>query len=307
MTGGTAGARAFAAAAETPALWRRARNLKSLCTAGLALGLSVTACVLPAEADSGLTRFNCVPNRDQFSIWTVPAGVSEVTVNLVGAAGGAYRGRTGLAGKGANMTITVEVQAGDQLWAQAGCAGSRSTPYGFGRGGARGDSYWAFDGARGGGGSVVGFYTPTRTSVIAVAGGGGAAGGGDNHGIGGGNGGNAGAATGGAPWALAGTAGTGGGGGHAGAAACEATPNGGAGDSQGFISSFGAGGGGGGGGYSPTGGGGCGGGHGTTQRAAAGGGGGGASYIDTAKAELAQIVPTSTGDGQVNLIYEIIP
>lgn len=278
------------------------RLVVAICALGLGVAGSMTA--QPAVAD--VVQFGCAGN--EFSVWTVPAGVSELTINLVGAGGGAHRSSTGRGGKGANMTISTTVQPGDQLWAEVGCAGTRSTPYGLGRGGARGDSYWTFDGARGGGGTAVGFYESTRSGLVAAAGGGGGAGGSDSHGIGGGNGGNAGVALGGAPWAQPGTAGSGGGSGHGGAAACENSNNGGAGDSQGFFSSQGAGGGGGGGGYSAEGrGGGCGGGHGTSEGAAAGGGGAGASYVDTSQAVLSQIVSSNTGDGQVSFIYEIIP
>ncbi|MGH9034038.1 MAG: PE family protein, partial [Acidimicrobiia bacterium] len=73
--------------------------------------------------------------------WTVPAGVTEATFDLLGAQGGAGAGPgdSGTGGKGGRTEATLSVTPGETLGINVGCQGddaSGATPGAGGYGGA---------------------------------------------------------------------------------------------------------------------------------------------------------------------------
>lgn len=214
--------------------------------------------------------------------WTVPAGVTQVYVDIAGAQGGASYGG---GGGGAELTGNISVTPGSTLHIIAGSYGTNGSVYSRGAGG--------------GGGSFV-YTTPDQSGILAAAGGGGGAASNNfpsgastgTSGNGGGNGGGAG-----------GTGGNGGGAGTAGGGGGLLTNGGSAqGGGGGSVASggLGAGGattsyaGGGGGGYS-------GGGGGRYNFSNNGGGGGGGSYFAGSLTGAAAGI--HGGNGIVTLYY----
>lgn len=242
--------------------------------------------------------------------FVVPSGVTTLTVDAVGGAGGAYTGRT--AGKGGRVKCDITVTPGETLSVRAGAAGVSGSGGvaggggGDGLGGASSAGSPPSHGAAGGGGSSG----VRRSSTMLVVGPGG---GGSGRGASGGAGGD-----GGTPSGSAGGSGTspttGGGGGtsSAGGAAGTKSSSGlynGAGvqpATQQAISGGGSGsgfnddgpGGGGGGGYY---GGGAGGNHSTSNSS---GGGGGGSGLSSGVAETIQN-GVNSGDGYVTLTWTV--
>ncbi|WP_051552173.1 glycine-rich protein [Nocardioides sp. URHA0020] len=230
------------------------------------------------------------------SVFTVPAGVTEVEVEAVGAAGGTCYSGNG--GHGASVTAVVSVTAGSQLRvgvgqagpAEATCMGAGTpggTPGGGGAGGPGDPYHGATGGAGGGGASLISLGTgaPTSASALVVAG----AGGGAAYGIAGGDAGSPGAdgdaGGGGAGTQVAGGAGGSPFGGNSTGGVDGSAFFGGAGGHG--DTNNGSGGGGGGGGYFGGGGGG-----GTTNYS--GGGGGGSSYVTPTGDILSEAAPTSS-------------
>ncbi len=228
--------------------------------------------------------------------WVVPAGVTEIGLELAGAQGGhAYGG----GGVGARLAGTVTVTPGATLNIVVGGAGANGVQYQAGSGG--------------GGGSFV-YTTATQAGLLAAAGGGGGAGSnsfptsaslgsvGENGTNGGGAGGSAGAGGQGSPFGSRSLTGGGGGlltsGGNA--VGGQGLAGGAAGGSGARAGGFGGGGGadgsagGGGGGYSGGGGGNFG------QNGEAGGGGGGGSYFS---GTLANSAVDQGGNGIVKITY----
>lgn len=244
--------------------------------------------------------------------WTVPSGITRITVTVRGASGGNVSTATG--GAGATVSTTVSVTPGDTLRLVVGAKGGDGSlggtsnptcPYGNGGSGGRGAGSPAYSGAAGGGYS--GIFVSNSISVanaLVVAGGGG------------------GAALFSATNANGGAAGTSGnasdgvngsgGYGHVGGYGATTSANGSAGtpfDTQAVnpaagtqlnggaggqvTSSSWCGGGGGGAGYY-SGGGGVGGGN------AIGGGGGGTSYVNAGSNTS---YSTNTGNGAVSIVY----
>ena len=191
--------------------------------------------------------------------FTVPAGVSRVTVDAVGGAGGLVGADCGnkSGGRGASVTSSLQVSPGERLEVVVGgrggdgCVGSRGGSGGIGGGAAGGaNNRGSSEGAGGGGASTVSSHSGV---LLVVAGGGGGAAAEARGGDAGGSGANAGSAKGG----EAGTS-SGGGGGGAGCLTDDRGTTGSRG--KGGAGGFGAdGGGGGGGGYFGGGGGGGGG------------------------------------------------
>jgi len=238
------------------------------------------------------------------SSFTVPAGVSSVSVTVIGAAGGGVGtltpGFCGSGGDGAMVSGSFSVAPGEQLavdvGAPGGNCGSGPSPGAGGNGGGASGGSGASGcdncgGAGGGGASSVSSQS-SPSAVLIVAGGGGGGGGGS-----GGSGGAAGAAGTGSPMTGGGGAGTAMQGGAGGAAL---SPGG---VGSGTAGSFGqggaggaalAGGGGGGGGYYG-GGGGAGGGP-------AAGGGGGSSFV-AVDATAVTGVTTSSAAAEVVIAY----
>jgi hypothetical protein len=265
----------------------------SAITLAFALGSSVLTA--PAfAADTATAVFN-TPGAYTF---TVPAGVTSVTITAIGAGGGSTPridssfacGPAGAAGgHGASVTGTFTVAGGQQLLVGVGAPGasvsSCATPsqpgaggYGGGGVGAAGESSDAGGGAGGGGASEVAVAAPSPAfdAPLIVAAGGGGAGGLEGSGGGPTVNGGAGAAAGAAApanWdAAGGGAGTSSGGGIGGSSAAQCSGDG-ANGAPGASGVGGAGaesgGGGGGGGYY-----GGGGGEGDCEEGGAGGGGG---------------------------------
>ncbi len=240
--------------------------------------------------------------------FTVPAGVTQASVVVAGAAGGAgaNQGNGGYAGgEGGSVTATIPVTAGS-LTVSVGQAGSTGGGSTFGGGGAYGTGFTvSVEGASGGGASSV--VQGTSTVVIAGAGGGGAGGapgsgslggaggqsGGNGHnGTGGCNGGNA---TGGGGATQA-TYGLGGIAPNTGCGTSYNGANGGLGSGGGGGNGSGGGGGGGGGGY-------YGGGGGGGSAGAAGGGGGGSSIVSNPIGTPSYVLGSQNGNGQVTLSF----
>jgi len=225
--------------------------------------------------------------------WTVPAGVTQVYVDISGAQGGAAYGG---GGGGAELTGTISVTPGQALHIIAGSVGRNGVQYGAGAGG--------------GGGSFI-YTTADQNGILAAAGGGGGAGSNTfpsaastgTSGMTGGNGGGAGGT--GGNGGAAGTAGGGGGlltnGGSSSGGGGQSVASG---ASGGSGSSYGAGGFGGGGGTSGFAGGGgggySGGGGGRYNSSNNGGGGGGGSFF---AGTLTGAVTGHGGNGIVTLYY----
>lgn len=270
--------------------------LASGIAAGVAVGTlvaSVTIAASPSFATPTDTAQTFAATGGVQS-WTVPAGITQVYVDISGAQGGAsYGGGAG----GAELTGTISVTPGDTLHIIAGSLGHNGAQFGAGAGG--------------GGGSFI-YTTADQSGILAAAGGGGGAGSNrfpfaastGTSGVAGDNGGGAGGTNG--SGGAAGTAGGGGGlltngGSGSNGGGGQAVANGAAGGAGGFYGAGGFGGGGGANGFAGGGGGGySGGGGGTYVNGGAGGGGGGGSYFSGA---LTGAVNNHGGNGFVTLYY----
>ncbi len=114
------------------------------------------------------------PYSGSLQNWTVPTGVTSVTVKLWGAGGG---GSDGSGGSGAFLKGTLTVTPGNTLYIIVGGGGKFSNTAvsagGYGGGGASGGKY----GASGGGYSgIFNTSTPSQASALAIAAGGGGGG-----------------------------------------------------------------------------------------------------------------------------------
>lgn len=227
--------------------------------------------------------------------FTVPAGLTSLTVAATGAAGGSVGILGG--GEGASVTATVPVVGGEQLFVGVGGVGGPGTGTGVAGaggidGGGTGGSNFTFSGAGGGGASVVGVGSPFSSlgALVVAAGGGGT--GADAIG------GNAGSAGANAPDAssVGGGAGTVAAGGSAGAGGVQSGLAGSSGLGGEGASGGGGSGGGGGGGYNGGGGGGSG-----TEGS---GGGGGASFTVAGATVLVPAAPSTAAAGVV-ITYDV--
>jgi len=278
------------------------------------------ACPAPVVSDATAT-VTCGYIRRGSQYWTVPAGVSQATFTLYGAAGDTKAG-SGPGGTGAEVTGTLPVTPDSVLQVNVGQAGANSGAA-FGGGGGEGDLAGG-----GGGASDIRDGAYTLADRLLVAGGGGGGGGISPGGPGGvhaagGAGGNAGSPGGAGGSAVVGCAVPGGGGGGAGTATmggAGGTGNtsgacGGAGAASGAAGSEGnggpgnsgtSGGGGGGGGGYYGGGGGAGNQYGSGgSESGGGGGGGGSSYTGTATGASVNDDPArpANSDGEVIITY----
>ena len=245
--------------------------------------------------------------------WSVPAGVSSVTVAMAGGSG-ASSAAGGVGGAGGQMMATVPAEWGETFSVVVGTAATNRGG-GFGGGGAAGPPRPGPGvGGGGGGGSFVFETFPTTTLLLAVGGGGGA--GGDNSeiaGAGGGNGPGSDATTTNADGTVVGLGGTLGAGGSGGAGNQGPSAKGSAGGGpamapsnpgnggNGGVSNLPAmsSGGGGGGGYF----GGGGGGVDDPAGINAGAGGGGSGFNDPSTTVVS--TSTNTGDGSVTITYPV--
>ncbi len=264
--------------------------------AGVGAFAAVSCLVAPGLALAAPTTatFN-TPGQYMF---TVPAGVSSLSVTAVGGAGGAC---FQAGGEGAAVAGTFAVQPGQQLAVGVAgpgsdCSGSGTGAAGVGGGGAGGTGGGGSGGAGGGASEVSGPGLQPNLLIVAGGGGGTSAGGG-------GLGGNAGSPGVSGPFGLGGGAGSATAGG-AGGADLDGPANGapgtfglgGAGGSGGI-----AGGGGGGGGYYGGGGGG-----GSIDGPPVGGGGGGSSFLAAGATNTSAPTPT-TATPSVTLTYMAAP
>lgn len=155
-----------------PAVARR-----RLVCVGLASVVSLLGVSAAADATTTTTRF-LTPGAYEF---TVPPGVSRVTVVAVGGAGGDC-GELGRAGRGAAVTAEVPATAGQQLFVGVAGSGGDCVDHveavggvgGGGRGGLGG-----FVSAGGGGASIVSAGSQGVQGALVVAGGGGGGGSGN--------------------------------------------------------------------------------------------------------------------------------
>lgn len=243
--------------------------------------------------------------------WTVPTGVSSISVSLYGGVGGegnSYGGGLGVGGYGGEVTGNIAVSAGTTLTiVVGGNGGAASNTTGGGGGYSGGGSGGSWDGTTGpygdgggGGGGCTNLFNGGTLLASAPGGGGGGGGGlagnGGNGGYGGGTSGSSGGSGAGSAYGGGGGGGTTGGGG-------------GGGNSGGITGGWNAGGGGsGGGGGGDGGGGGCGfyGGGGGGEagndglHGGGGGGGGGAAYVPSGGASYAN---ASSSYGSASIAY----
>lgn len=107
--------------------------------------------------------------------WTVPPGVSTITVEVYGAAGG--DASTNLGGKGGKVTCSVPVTAGQVLFITVGGKPTTRTPlYGFGGAGGFSTVNASNTSRAGGGLSGISFAAPiTQANARVIAAGGGGA------------------------------------------------------------------------------------------------------------------------------------
>jgi hypothetical protein len=310
---------------------RRARLLVAAAVGGLAAAVGLSAAPQARAADS-TTSFASTGSVETF---TVPAGITSLTITAVGAGGGAASGspRGGRGGAGTAVTATFAVSPGDVLHVIVGGGGAGGSGSGGGAGGGGGSFVFAGGtlllaaGGGGGGGSIVGGSGPGGNASTSTGGGAGGI-----PGFGGGAGGSGGAGghgdSGGGGGGTTGAGADGGGSVHGaggGQTVAAAGGTGGAGgDSLGLIAGDGGfggggggagdGGGGGGGGYS-----GGGGGDDLSASADGGGGGGGGSFVDAAGtsvsfatgasggASSASATAASGADGSVSIVYTLLP
>jgi hypothetical protein len=107
-----------------------------------------TTSTLPSQGEvtlsvGGAAAFTCKGRPEQF---VVPAGVTRLTVDAIGAAGGTPGNpsvglNSGKGGIGGRTTSTVPVTPGETLTVSVGCAGSGSGGFGGGRGGDQGKAH----------------------------------------------------------------------------------------------------------------------------------------------------------------------
>lgn len=244
--------------------------------------------------------------------WTVPTGVTSVTVDMAGAKGGNAYASVG--GNGGRVTTTLTVTSGSTLYIYAGGVSSSSAETGGynggGNGGAGGyDDYNNYINYGGGGGGASDIRTSgdgdwshnLNTRRVVAAGGGGS-------GLMGGTGGNGGGTTG----TTGGTQFTGGGGGGGSSSGGGSGGTSGGGYNAGTSGTSGIGGtggqgysgGGGGGGYYGGGGGGSGWFENSYSYYGGGGGGGGSSYCNASYCSSTTHLPgDNNGNGYVNISY----
>ncbi|MEI6123178.1 MAG: HYR domain-containing protein, partial [Bacteroidota bacterium] len=140
-------------------------NWWSAAVGGTLLGNSASGVNLPvtpivtttyyAEANTGSTGSQTFNYSGSIANWTVPAGITSVTITAIGAGGGITTGYTPLAGKGAKMVGTFAVTPGATLKILVGAKGADGT---------------TTSGGGGGGGT---FVTDLSNTPLIVAGGGG--------------------------------------------------------------------------------------------------------------------------------------
>jgi hypothetical protein len=143
---------------------------------------SVAACLMPAAAGASTTTF---PYTGAERTYTVPAGVREVSINAIGAAGGTgvLPGQTYPGGRGAIVSGVVDVTPGETVYVEVG--GMGANPAGGFNGGGNGTVGAGASWVGGGGASDVrtlpmsAGVTSLNSRLIVAGGGGGAPNAGD--------------------------------------------------------------------------------------------------------------------------------
>jgi Bacterial Ig-like domain (group 3)/Bacterial Ig-like domain (group 2) len=295
--------------------WLQAGRLV-LGLAVVATGLATAAAVgaKPASATQAPVSVTFSPTGTVQS-FTVPSGVSRLSITVDGASGGSGGGSTqakaGSAGQGGEVTATVSVSPGQVLTVVAGqfgvsgmssgggggSGGPSNTPVLDLSGGDGGKPDGSFPGGGGGGGGASGVFLG-RTVLLVAGGGGGGGGAGGIVNYDGGSGGSNSTATVNPGSKAPGPAGGGGGGGGS-----QATTFGEFGHNADAVTG-GGGGGGGGGGYNGTGGAGGGGQGGGPFSGGGGGGGSGNSYRSSSPVTGGAFAASPLdGPGRVKITY----
>ena len=158
---------------------RRTLAVAAAVAALIAVAAPLAAPSAAAAASTATATFT-TPGQSEF---TVPLGVTSISVTAIGGAGGSCTGNAG--GEGASASATFPVTPGEQLLVGVAGPGSNcsvfaSIPGGIGGGGASGPGF----AASGGGASIVGLpqLSPGYTTELIVAAGGGGAGNGGSPG-----------------------------------------------------------------------------------------------------------------------------
>jgi hypothetical protein len=158
-----------------------------------ALYLQAVVTATNAISPSGVTQASSVtavvarPSQTfgEDGTYTVPSGVTAVSVTVAGAGGGNYVANTGNAtgGSGASVSGTLSVTPGDTLTIQTGGLGGNNSGNTGGAGGTRGggagaNGLWTLQGAQAGGSAGGGGYSRilSGSTTLVVAGGGSGAG-----------------------------------------------------------------------------------------------------------------------------------
>ncbi len=125
------------------------------------------------NASAQVTTFNYTGS---IQTYTVPNGVSYVTIDAKGAAGGDYVFGGGSVGQGAEVTGQLTVTPGQIIYVYVGGAGSSSFYYGGSPGGWNGGGNTTGNGGSGGGASDIRMGGIALANRLVVAGGGGGTG-----------------------------------------------------------------------------------------------------------------------------------
>jgi len=138
--------------------------------AAIAAGaFAASASALTCSSGSCSTSVSYIGSVEQ---WTVPAGVTSVTVVAKGAGGGGGEFPSGnKGGNGAKVTTTLAVSESEKLKLVVGGGGANFITGGYGGGGEGAFAAWD-PGAAGGGGSFV--FSEAGSLLVAAGGGGGA-------------------------------------------------------------------------------------------------------------------------------------
>ena len=193
----------------TPALTAPRRIGAALAVlAGTALAIGILAAPAGAVPTPVCAAGTCTVTFGETGAvqhWTVPVGITSVTVTVAGGSGGTASGSGGNPGTGGKVTATVSVSAGDDLALVVGgkgvdgvAASTSPAAGGYGGGGAAGQNTTPVSSAGGGGGGGSFVFDSTTTALLAASGGGGGGGGNTAGGTflgGAGNGGGGGDAT----------------------------------------------------------------------------------------------------------------
>jgi hypothetical protein len=162
----------------------RCRRLKRATMIPGLVGIAAAAAALTgsAAAEAATTQTFTTPGT---TTYIVPPGVASVSITAVGAAGGAWCGN-GTGGRGASMSGTVPVIAGEPLTVSVGGVGGSGCGTSTSPGGIGGGGNGGVDAGGGGGASGVsiGGSSPVSELIVAAGGGGGGAGVGGGGGAG---------------------------------------------------------------------------------------------------------------------------